>query len=94
VFQLAFSSAGHRHAVFATLENWDRTHALRPTAYDDFDWRTFQREYRDFIDLAKMAQLLPVVGAPIGAVVNFRLLDRLGQVAMGAHRLRWFEGRP
>ncbi len=24
-----------------------------------FDWRTFQQEYRDYIDLAKMAQLVP-----------------------------------
>jgi hypothetical protein len=61
--------------------------------FDDFDWRTFQREYRDYIDLAKLAQLLPVVGAPIGAVVNYRLLDRLGAMAVGAHRLRWFESR-
>jgi hypothetical protein len=92
VFQLAFSSAGHRADVFHTLADWERTHANRAASYDDFDWRKFQQEYRDFIDLAKMAQLLPVVGAPIGAFVNYRLLDRLGAVAMGAHRLRWFPG--
>jgi hypothetical protein len=61
---------------------------------DDFDWRRFQQEYRDYIDLAKMAQLLPVVGAPIGAIVNYRLLDRLGRTAIGAHRQRWFDGHP
>jgi hypothetical protein len=30
-----------------------------------------------------------VVGAPIGAVVNYRLLDRLGETAMAAYRVRW-----
>ena len=40
-------------------------------------------------DLAKMAQLIPVVGAPIGAVVNWRLIDRLGETAMMACRMRW-----
>ena len=91
VFQLAFSSAGHRHQVMTALEGWDRAHA-RPETFDGFDWRTFQREYRDYIDIAKLAQRLPVVGAPIGAVVNWRLLSRLGQAAVGAHRMRWLEG--
>ena len=38
-----------------------------------------------------MAQLIPVVGAPIGAVVNWRLVDRLGETAMMACRMRWME---
>ena len=52
------------------------------------DWRRFQQQYRDYIDLAKLAQLLPVVGAPIGAVANYGLVDRLGTRAMNAYRLR------
>lgn len=93
VFQLAFSGAGHRAVVFDTLEHWERDHETRPAHLNDFDWRTFQREYRDYIDIPKMAQLLPVVGAPIGAYVNWRFLDRLGDTAMGAHRMRWLEAR-
>ena len=31
---------------------------------------------------------IPVVGAPIGAVVNWRLLERLGETAMNSYRLR------
>jgi hypothetical protein len=54
-----------------------------------FDWRTFQQEYRDYIDLAKLAQFIPVIGAPVGAVVNYRLLDKLGRTAMNAYRMRW-----
>ena len=87
LFQLAFSSAEHREAVFQGLEDWDaRPH---PPDFEHFDWRAFQQEYRDYIDLAKMAQLIPLVGAPIGAVVNWKLLERLGEVAMNGYRMRW-----
>lgn len=87
LFQLAFSGAEHRAQVFHGLEAWDaRDH---PADFDHFDWRTFQREYRDYIDLAKMAQMIPVVGAPIGAFVNWRLLERLGETAMNGYRMRW-----
>lgn len=86
LFQLAFSSADHRAAAFAGLEGWDaRPH---PQDFDHFDWRAFQIEYRDYIDLAKLAQMIPIVGAPIGAIVNWRLLERLGETAINGYRLR------
>ena len=86
LFQLAFCSALHRPQVFHGLETWDtRPH---PANFDQFDWRKFQQEYRDYIDLAKMAQMIPVVGAPIGAFVNWRLLERLGETAMNGYRMR------
>lgn len=89
LFQLAFSSADHRAEVFRTLDGWDaRAH---PADFQHFDWRAFQREYRDYIDLAKMAQMIPVVGAPIGAFVNWRLLERLGKTAINGYRLRHLE---
>jgi hypothetical protein len=83
IFQLAFSSPDHRRVVFEQM-----TSAAQPASPEDFDWRRFQQEYRDYIDLAKLAQLLPVVGAPVGAIVNFRLLEQLGTTAMNAYRLR------
>lgn len=90
IFQLAFSSAEHRNDVLAAMELWDRHHAERPKDLEQVDWRRFQQEYRDYIDLAKLAQLIPVIGAPVGVVVNYRMLDRLGEIAVGAYRLRWF----
>lgn len=90
VFQLAFSSARHRAEALAALEASGRG-VDQPDRIEDFDWRQFQLEYRDHIDLAKLAQLLPVVGAPVGAVVNWRLTDRLATTAMNAYRQRWFE---
>jgi hypothetical protein len=87
IFQLAFSSARHRPEALAALEA-----AMRapddPDVLKAFDWRKFQLEYRDYIDVAKLAQLLPLVGAPIGAVVNWRLTQRLAETAMNAYRLR------
>lgn len=88
IFQLAFSGADHRHDVLAAMTDWaGKTH---PTTLDGVDWRKFQQEYRDYIDLAKMAQMIPLIGAPVGAVVNYRLLDKLGETAIEAYRLRWF----
>lgn len=90
VFQLAFSSQHGRNAVFKQLENWEATAATLPPDVHQFDWRTFQQEYRDYIDLAKLAQLLPVIGAAVGAVANYRLVGHLGETAMMAYRLRRF----
>jgi len=91
VFQLAFSGREHRRATYLNVARWRENVTTLPGSLDAFDWRTFQQQYRDYIDLAKMAQLLPVIGAPIGAVVNYRLLDRLGLTAINAYRLRWFD---
>lgn len=91
IFQLAFSSQAQRTAVFRQMENWESKKHQLPDDIHLFDWRTFQQEYRDYIDLAKMAQLIPVIGAPVGAVVNYKLIQKLGQYAMNAYRLRWQE---
>lgn len=91
VFQLAFSSHKHRAAVYNRLCNWDAYAESLPDNIDSFDWRTFQLEYRDYIDLAKMAQLIPVIGAAVGAVVNYRLVQQLGATAMNCYRMRMLE---
>jgi hypothetical protein len=85
IFQLAFSSPDHRRDVYEQM-----TGGQQPATPEDFDWRRFQQEYRDYIDLAKLAQLLPIVGAPVGAIVNWRLVEQLGETAINAYRLRWF----
>jgi hypothetical protein len=91
IFQLAFSSDAHRADVYQKMQRWHERSAQLPPAIDDFDWRKFQQEYRDYIDLAKLAQLLPVIGAPVGVIVNNSLLKKLGATAMNAYRMRWFE---
>lgn len=92
IFQLAFSSAQHRREVYLSMTDWDAPAAERPADITGFDWRRFQQQYRDYIDLAKLAQLLPIVGAGVGVVVNYRLIDRLGKTAANAYRMRIFAG--
>jgi len=88
IFQLAFSGAAHRRKIFSLVINWDEYSKTIPDNIHEFDWRTFQQEYRDHIDLAKMAQLLPLVGAVVGYVVNYKLILKLADTAMNAYRLR------
>jgi hypothetical protein len=88
IFELAFSSHEHRRNVYLKMTDWDEKSKNLPDNIDGFDWRNFQQEYRDYIDLAKMAQLIPVIGAPVGIVVNNSLVKKLGYTAMNAYRMR------
>jgi len=88
IFELAFSSHKHRRDVFIKMRNWIERPETIPGDIHQFDWRKFQQEYRDYIDIAKMAQLVPIIGAPVGILVNFRLLKKLGLTAMNAYRMR------
>ena len=93
VFQLAFSSQHARNATYRRLADWDTYRLTLPLDPNEFDWRTFQQEYRDYIDLAKMAQLVPVIGAAVGAVANYKLIEQLGETAMNCYRMRHFAAR-
>lgn len=86
VFQLAFSSDEKRIETLNIIENWDE----EKKRFVDLDWQTFQQEYRDYIDLVKMLQLVPGIGAVVGAYANYKLLDRLGETAIYAYRMRYF----
>lgn len=88
VFQLAFSSQERVNEVYSQALNWEEYIKTLPLEVDSFDWRTFQQEYRDYIDLAKMLQLVPGIGAVVGAVANYKLMDKLGETAINAYRLR------
>jgi len=91
IFQLAFSSHEHRRNVFLQMQDWDQKKNQLPDDVHAFDWRNFQQEYRDYIDLAKMAQLIPGIGAVVGIVVNYKLIKQLAHTAMNAYRLRMFK---
>jgi hypothetical protein len=88
IFQLAFSSQQHRQEVFLQVRDWEQTKAQLPDDIHQFDWRSLQQEYRDYIDLAKMAQLIPGIGAVVGLVVNYQLVQNLGATAINAYRMR------
>lgn len=88
VFQLTFSSQQHRNKVYAIMADWQHEQNQLPEDIHQFDWRTFQQEYRDYLDLVKLLQLIPGIGAVVGAYVNHRFTDKLGKIAMNAYRLR------
>lgn len=90
IFKLTFSSQKTRNETIVDLENWTAHAQTLPDNLNDFDWRNFQLEYRDYMDLAKLAQLIPVIGAGVGAIANYKLSQQLGQMAINAYRLRYF----
>jgi uncharacterized protein (DUF697 family) len=87
IFEITFSSQKNRNRTIKVMENWE---ANKPQQKDihEFDWRRFQLEYRDHIDLAKILQLIPGVGAIVGAYVNLKLTRKLGRFAINAYRMR------
>lgn len=93
IFELAFSSQEHRQKVYGQMNNWDVQKGALPDDIHQFDWRNFQQEYRDYIDLAKMAQLVPGIGAVVGVIANYKLINQLGNTAMNAYRMRLFTAK-
>lgn len=91
VFQLAFSSVDKKAALLDIVKHWN-VHREKlpkgPKGLQEIDWRQLQQEYRDTIDFRKMLQLLPGIGAVIGAWANYGLLDELGETATNAYRMR------
>jgi hypothetical protein len=90
VFQLAFSSVEKRKETLDIIEDWEEKKALLV----DLDWQEFQQEYRDHIDFVKMLQLVPGIGAVVGAYANYNLLDQLGETAKQCYRIRWLTAPP
>ncbi|BAH05086.1 EcsC family protein [Clostridium kluyveri] len=88
IFQIAFSSQKRRNEIYNIMSHWNDHSKSLPMNKDDFDWRTFQQEYRDYIDIAKMLQMVPGIGAVVGAYANYKLMDKLGNTSMNAYRLR------
>lgn len=91
VFQLAFSSDKRKVEIYEQVLNWDDYVKDLPEDVNSFDWKTFEREYRDYIDLAKMLQLVPGIGMVVGAYANYKLMNKLSETAINAYRLRVFK---
>jgi hypothetical protein len=84
LFQLAFSSDEQRKKTLHIIEKWQEV----KDQLTDLDWRTFQQEYRDHIDLAKMLQMVPGLGAVVGAYANYHFIEKLGETAINGYRFR------
>ncbi len=79
---LPFQVTTTEKEIWKAIETWDTEEE------NHMDWEKFQTEYRDYIDLAKMLQLVPIIGALVGAYANYQLLQRLGEVTMNCYRMR------
>ncbi|PAD38187.1 EcsC family protein [Terribacillus sp. 7520-G] len=84
IFSATFSSGETRVKLWEEIRHWNDVSG----AIEDVNWRVLQQEYRDYIDLIKMVQLLPGVGAFVGAIINGKFLEQLGTAAMHAYRIR------
>lgn len=94
VFQLAFTSQEKRLALFEAVHDWGHTSAQWPVGEGDLqqvDWEQFQCEYRDSIDFRKMLQLVPGIGAVVGAWANYGLVEDLGTVGIRCFQMRHLE---
>jgi hypothetical protein len=87
IFELAFCSEQRRVELYPIIRNW------KSNPPETIDWEKLQLEYRDYIDLAKLLQLLPVVGSVAGASANHKLLRKLKVTAMNSYRLRLIDSR-
>ncbi|MEG0398411.1 MAG: EcsC family protein [Cetobacterium sp.] len=88
IFMLSFSSDEKRKDVYFDIVNFEDIKDSLPNSYDEFNWREFQQEYRDYIDISKMLQLLPIVGSIFGGLANYKLLTRLAYVSKNSYRYR------
>ncbi|SFL63934.1 EcsC family protein [Salibacterium qingdaonense] len=96
LFQAAFSSPEKRKETAEHLETWDEYVKEKPRKLkiaEEWDWTSFQQEYRDHIDLVKMLQLMPGLGAVVGAAANHQLLAQLGEAAKQGYRWKWLMDR-
>lgn len=91
IFQMAFSARIYKQQNLKQLEDWTAEAYNENDVFAGFDWKAFQIQYRDFIDLMKLAQLIPLAGAPVGVLANNYLVFTLGQAAMMAYRMRYFK---
>src|SRR5690606_8781289 len=82
IFQLAYSGQENRNRVFARMKSWDTFVQTLPAHINDYNWQEVQQEYRDYLDRAKLAQLIPGIGIPVGIIVNYRLMNHLADMAM------------
>ncbi|WP_033193719.1 EcsC family protein [Amphibacillus jilinensis] len=89
VFQLAFSSDTKKRQTYDFVCNWNE----KKKFVTDVDWYTFQQEYRDYMDVAKLFQMIPGFGAVVGAYANHNLLEKLGETAKRAYQLRYLTDR-
>jgi hypothetical protein len=93
VFQLAFSSPNKQKDTFTKVAGWAAQPNTIPNDAEQVDWYQFQQDYRDYLDIAKLLQMMPGIGAAVGIVVNYNLMNKLSDTAMMCYRMRWLQDK-
>ena len=91
VFRLAFSDPHKKKEAFEKVVFWKETieeFPAHPDSINQMNWQELQQDYRDHIDLIKMLQMVPGLGAIVGAYANYHFLEDLGKVAQNCFRWR------
>lgn len=94
IFREAFSNPILKKSHLQDLIEFEAHLETLKNPLEQIDWQGFQQEYRDYIDLAKLLQFVPGIGIVIGASVNRKLILQLGETAVNAYRLRYFQKHP
>ena len=94
IFSEAFSSPVRKKEHLQALIEFESKRETLKEPLEKIDWKGFQQEYRDYIDLAKLLQFIPGIGIVIGAGVNRQLMLQLGKTATKAYELRYFQKNP
>lgn len=91
VLQVAFSSDKIRKETLHKIIHFEAAKQQWQLHPDDVDWHTLQQQYRDYLDIAKLLQMMPLIGAAVGSWANYRLMKRLGHFALQCYRIRYFQ---
>jgi len=91
LFQLTYAEKRKRRAILNTIKDWElekQQWTSDSEYYKQMNWESFQKEYRDAIDFRKMLQMVPGIGAAVGAWANYNIVEELGTFAMNGYRIR------
>jgi uncharacterized protein (DUF697 family) len=94
VLQLEFSSKEFKKKYWAELKQWTELQdglASKTHSWKTFDWEEFYMEYKQSIELAKLFQMIPGLGAIVGAWANYSFLEDLGETAILCYELRYLQ---
>ncbi len=91
IFQLAFSGDISRKKIYEVLKYWEENkREISKSTYEDvMAWREFYAEYRESIELRKILQFIPGLGAIVGAWANQSILDDVAHTAVQVYRMRY-----
>jgi uncharacterized protein (DUF697 family) len=94
VLQLEFSSKEYKKKYWVELKKLAELQdglACKTHSWKAFNWEEFYMEYKQSIELVKLFQMIPGLGAIVGAWANYSFLEDLGETAILCYELRYLQ---